>query len=70
MRANPQFREGDLLFGTRAIATFLGIRPDKAYYLITAEILPSFRIGRTRCANRTKLTEWMAQQEAAGTHTV
>lgn len=57
--------EGEMLYGTKAIAEFLGIRPRQALHLVEQDRLPNFRVGRVVCANRSTLRAWLAEQEAA-----
>lgn len=58
--------QGEMLYGTKAIAEFLGIRPRQALHLMEQGRLPHFHIGRVLCANRSTLRAWLAEQEAAG----
>jgi hypothetical protein len=45
----------DLLYGAPAVAAFLGIRLKQAQHLIEARRIPSFRIGKTVAARRSKV---------------
>jgi hypothetical protein len=60
----------DLLHGADAIAEFVfgNVRHRrKVYYLATAakiRRLPVFRMGSVLCARKSKLIEWIEQQEA------
>ncbi len=60
----------DLLRGADAIAEFVFGSPDerrKVYYLTAiakTRRLPVFRMGSVLCARKTKLMEWIEQQEA------
>jgi hypothetical protein len=56
--------EGHLLYGTKAIAGFLGITPRQALHLTEQGRIPHFHIGRVLCANRNTLRHWLDQQEA------
>ena len=63
----------DLLYGSREIARYLGIRPRAAEHLIDRKIIPTFRFPkcRTVCAKRTRLAEYVdrlanAQEEESG----
>lgn len=62
----PATREGELLYGAKAIAEFLGIRDRQALYLIEKGSLPVWREGRTVCARRSTLKRWIEQSEAKG----
>ena len=54
----------DLLYGSRAIAEFMGIKPRAAEHLIEQRRIPFFRVGRTICARRTKLIAALEELEA------
>lgn len=54
---------GLMLYGTKAIAEFLGVRPRQALYMMEQGRLPHFKIGRALCANRKTVAEWLAAQE-------
>ena len=41
--------------GCRPIADFLGIRRSVAYHLAAVEKIPTFKIGKTVCARRSKI---------------
>ncbi|MBN6820703.1 DNA-binding protein [Methylobacterium organophilum] len=56
--------QGEMLYGTKAIAEFLGIRPRQALHLLEQDRLPHFHVGRVLCANRSTLRQWLADQEA------
>lgn len=62
----PANEAGDMLYGMRAIAEFLGIRPRQALHLVEAGHLPHFRIGKPICSRRSTLTAWLAEREAQG----
>jgi excisionase family DNA binding protein len=53
----------DLLYGTRAIATHLGIPVRAAEHLIETRRIPFFKIGRTVCARRSRLEEHISLLE-------
>jgi len=55
----------DLLYGVRAIATFLGMTPEQARPLIEGDIIPTFRLpGHTkRCARKSTLNARWAEIE-------
>jgi hypothetical protein len=64
---DPEFAE-DLLRGARAIAMFLdGRSDDKArrsvYHLVQTTNFPSFKIGSTICARRSRVLAWVRAQE-------
>ncbi len=50
---------GDLLFGAKAIASFLGISARQVYRLIYDDVIPSFKLGGTVAARRSSLQKWM-----------
>jgi excisionase family DNA binding protein len=56
---------GDLLYGARPIAEHLGITERQARYLIDQGTLPSWKEGKTICARRSSLNDWMDRREAA-----
>ena len=45
----------DLLYGMQAIAVFLGIKRSVAYHLAATHRIPTFKVGRTVCARRSKI---------------
>lgn len=47
----------DLLYGTKAIADFLGINLRAAEHLIETKRIPYFKLGKTVCARRARLLE-------------
>jgi hypothetical protein len=56
----------DLLRGADSIAEFIfGSRTErrKVYHLVEKSRLPTFRLGALLCARKTKLFEWIEQQE-------
>ncbi|MGQ4273414.1 hypothetical protein [Terrihabitans sp. B22-R8] len=57
----------DLLSGAPAIAAFLGIPERSARYRIASGQIPTFKFpgSTTICANRSTLTKWIADCEAA-----
>jgi hypothetical protein len=55
---------GDLLYGARAIADFLGITPKATYHLVEAKRIPSFKIGKTICSRRSTLARAIEELEA------
>lgn len=54
----------DLLKGAKAIAAFCGLTSRQVYWLAETKELPVFRMGSALCARKTKLIEWVEQQEA------
>lgn len=56
--------ESDLLYGAKAIASFLRIRPRQAYHLLAQGTFPAFKVGGKVCARRSSLTAWLADCEA------
>lgn len=57
--------ETELLTGHKAIARFLGLSPRQVSWHDEQGNLPTFRIGRTVCARKTTLVQWIEQQEQA-----
>jgi Helix-turn-helix domain len=56
----------DLLWGSQAIADFLGVTVNRVYYLIREKKLPIAKLGRkTVVASRKKLTRAIADTLAA-----
>ena len=53
----------DMLYGTRAIADHLGIRPRQALHMVETGRLPHFRVGKIICARRSTLMAWLAKVE-------
>ncbi|HZH10569.1 MAG TPA: DNA-binding protein [Microvirga sp.] len=53
----------DLLHGMEAIAAFLGIKKRQAQHWADTTDMPTFKIGRTVCARRSSLKEWLAKRE-------
>ncbi|MFG1465247.1 DNA-binding protein [Xanthobacter sp. DSM 24535] len=64
MEQNPK---SDVLVGVSAIAAHLGMSARQAKHRVHLNMLPVFRMGRTVCARKTTLNEWMAKQEAEST---
>lgn len=54
----------DLLYGIKAIAAELGMRPKQAEHRIAQGAIPTFKMGRTVCASRAALQAWLAKQGA------
>ncbi len=57
--------DGQILYGVKAIAGFMGIRDRQALGLIERGRLPHFRIGKIVCAKRAAVLLWIDVQEAA-----
>lgn len=55
----------DIITGHKAIARFLGLSPRQVSWHDEQGNLPTFRIGRTVCARKVKLLEWIEEQEQA-----
>lgn len=53
----------DIIAGHKEIARFLGLTPRQVSWHDEQGELPTFRLGRTVCARKTKLMEWIVQQE-------
>ena len=45
----------DLLYGARAIATYLGVKTSVVYHLTETKRIPHFKVGAVVCARRSKL---------------
>jgi excisionase family DNA binding protein len=59
---------GELLYGARSIASYLGnLSIDAIYHLVREGRLPAFKIGRTVCARTSTLDKWLEAQEQAST---
>lgn len=52
-----------LLVGHKAIARFLGLSPRFVSWHDEQGRLPTFRVGKSVCARKVKLLEWIEQQE-------
>ena len=53
----------DLLYGSRAIAEFLNVKPRAAEHLIEQKRIPYFKIGRTVVARKAALLAAFEQLE-------
>ncbi|KNY13095.1 hypothetical protein AKG11_30955 [Shinella sp. SUS2] len=53
----------DILTGHKAISAFLGLTPRQVEWHSEKGELPTFKIGRTVCARRSRLLEWVQEQE-------
>ncbi len=56
-------QESDILTGHKAIARFLGLSPRQISWHDEQGNLPTFRIGRTVCARKSKLLKWLDELE-------
>ncbi|PDT24455.1 DNA-binding protein [Rhizobium hidalgonense] len=55
--------EPEVLTGHKAIARFLGLTPRQVSWHDEQGNMPTFRIGRTVCARKTKLLQWLDELE-------
>lgn len=55
--------ETEVLTGHKAIARFLGLTPRQVSWHDEQGNMPTFRIGRTVCARKAKLLQWIEEQE-------
>jgi hypothetical protein len=62
----PIDAESDLLFGTRAIAGWLGLTGRQPRRRIEADLIPAFHLGGILCARKSTLQAWLAALEAEG----
>lgn len=60
----PERDEADILYGVKAIATFVGITPDQAKHRVAKGQIPSFKIGGTVCALRSSIRTSLAARAA------
>ncbi len=58
--------EGDLLYGAKAIAAYLGVRERQARHLIEHG-LPHFKLGAIVVARRSTLDAWLDELDRAPT---
>jgi len=56
-------QETDILMSHKAIARFLGWKPRQVTWHDEQGNLPTFRIGRTVCARKSTLLQWIEDQE-------
>lgn len=56
----------DLAYGTKAIARHLGLTERQALHLKEKGLLPTFYIGSTICALKSKLNAWLSEQAEGG----
>lgn len=62
--SEPMPASGEILYGVKAIAAFLGVRDRQALHLVETDRIPFFRVGKIVCARRAALRTWISQQEA------
>ena len=62
--AEPIPDQLDILFGSRAIARYLGLSKEQTRGLITIGALPVFKLGGADCARRSALSRYIKKQEA------
>ncbi|ACE89483.1 hypothetical protein RHECIAT_CH0000490 [Rhizobium etli CIAT 652] len=55
--------ETEVLTGHKAIARFLGLTPRQVSWHDEQGNMPTFRIGRTVCARKAKLLQWLDELE-------
>lgn len=58
--------QDDLLEGADAISAFLygtASKRRKVYYLAQTSRLPTFRLGAVLCARKSKILQWIEEQE-------
>lgn len=53
----------DLLLGADAIARYLGVKRHQTYRMIYDGHLPTFKVGGTVAARRSRLAAWLEEQE-------
>lgn len=60
---------GLMLAGARPIAARLGVLPSQVSYWSRAGLLPTFKVGRTICADPQALDAWLADRQAKASPT-
>ena len=55
---------GMLLYGLKAISTFMGVRPRQAQHLVETDQIPHFHMGRVICADRAVLIAHLRAKQA------
>ncbi|MDV2988163.1 UNVERIFIED_CONTAM: DNA-binding protein [Methylobacteriaceae bacterium AG10] len=64
-RRNPTVPpSGDLLYGAKAVAEFLGVKKSIAVHLMRAKLIPTFPLGDIHCARRSSITRHFETMEA------
>ncbi|WP_107341501.1 DNA-binding protein [Agrobacterium pusense] len=53
----------DLIHGIEAIGSFLGITKNQAKHWAATTDMPTFKIGRSVCARRAALKDWLSKRE-------
>jgi hypothetical protein len=61
---DTQHQSANLLYGTAAIAGYLGLSERAASHRIAAGQIPTFKIGGTVSARKETLTAWLKEEEA------
>ncbi|QND50816.1 DNA-binding protein [Phyllobacterium sp. 628] len=56
----------DILTGHKAIARFLGLTPRQASWHDEQGNLPTFKLGRSVCADKADLVQWLEERKRAG----
>ena len=56
----------DLLFGTRAIARYMGLSRGQARSLVVSRQIPCFELGGVTCARRSSIQRHLLALETAG----
>jgi excisionase family DNA binding protein len=54
---------GDLIYGTKRIADFLGVPVRAAEHMVETKRIPFFKMGKTVCARRSRLQEHLDRLE-------
>ena len=55
---------GEMLYGVRAIAAHLGVKPRQALRLVELKRIPHWREGRVICSSVASLSAWLTEREA------
>ena len=66
MTTETQRIADDLLQGAGAIAEFTGLPERRIYAMTSKQKIPTFRIGGTLCARKSRLMEWFEDLESSG----
>jgi hypothetical protein len=53
----------DILVSHKAIAIFLGLTPRQVSWWDEQGVLPTFKVGRSVCARKSTLLQWIEDQE-------
>ena len=54
---------GDLIYGTKRIADYLGVPLRAAEHMVETKRIPFFKMGKTVCARRSRLEEHLERLE-------